>query len=462
LTTFADLGLAGSIVDSIRNLGFNTPTPIQAKAIPSIIEGRDLLGIAATGTGKTGAFALPILQRLQADPQRDRGCRALILSPTRELAAQIAKATSEFAKGSRIRVCLVIGGASMRAQENALRQRPEIIVATPGRLLDHLKQRVLTLDQVETLVLDEADHMLDLGFIPSVRQLIRAMPAKRQNLFFSATMPREISGLAAEILRDPIRVEITPPSTTAERIDQSAIMIDAGAKAAYLARILLNGGGGRTLVFTRTKRGADKVVRQLESASLSAIAIHGNKSQGQRERALAAFRSAKTPILVATDIAARGIDIDNVTLVVNYDLPEVPETYVHRIGRTARNGAAGKALSLVSGDDRSLLRAIERNARITIPAETAQLSDAERAQAAAMARAGQPERARSNQGAKRAPARTGAGAPKPGQTRNGPRRSADGESRRGRDGDTVWSNYSRSDRPRRARSGRAAQGAQRA
>lgn len=412
-----------------------------------------MLGIAATGTGKTAAFALPIIHRLTQNGPAKPGCHALILSPTRELAAQIAEATRSFVRGLPLRVALVIGGASMHKQTLELRRGADIIVATPGRLLDHLKQRNVTLNQVETLVLDEADHMLDLGFIPSVRQLIRAMPAKRQNLFFSATMPREISGLADEILRDPVRVQVTPSATTVERVDQSAIFVDVARKAAYLATMLAGGSGGRTLVFTRTKRGADKVVRQLEAASLNAAAIHGNKSQGQRERALQAFRNAKVPILVATDIAARGIDIDGVELVVNFDLPHVPETYVHRIGRTARNGASGSAVSLVSGDDRSLLKSIERTTRLAIPSQVAAGSQAERAQQAAMdvaapaPRGAKPARGRNQRPAKSKPAvaRSSAG---PGHEPRA-RRKAEG------DGSAVWTNYSSGDggpkRPHRGR-----------
>ncbi len=455
LNSFATLGVAETIVTSLSRQGFITPTPIQTQAIPSVLTGRDVLGIAATGTGKTAAFALPIIHRLTQNGPAKPGCRALILSPTRELAAQIADATRSFARGLPLRVALVIGGASMHKQAQELRRGVDIIVATPGRLLDHLKQRNVTLNQVETLVLDEADHMLDLGFIPSVRQLIRAMPAKRQNLFFSATMPREISGLADEILRDPVRVQVTPSATTVERVDQSAVFVDVARKAAYLATMLAGGSGGRTLVFTRTKRGADKVVRQLEAASLNAAAIHGNKSQGQRERALQSFRSAKVPILVATDIAARGIDIDGVELVVNFDLPHVPETYVHRIGRTARNGASGSAVSLVSGDDRALLKSIERTTRLAIPSQIAAGSQAERAQQAAMdvaapaPRSPRPQRGRNGRPATSKPAaRSATAAAGAGHEPRG-RRKTEG------DGSAIWTNYSSGDgRPKRPHRGR--------
>jgi ATP-dependent RNA helicase RhlE len=362
LTQFSSLGLSAPIADAVRSEGYTEPTPIQAQAIPHILRGRDLLGLAATGTGKTAAFALPILHRLtatQARTQRGR-CRALILSPTRELADQIGESFRVYGRNSGTTVAVIVGGVPYGRQTDALTKGVDILVATPGRLLDHVTQGHIRFDSVESFVLDEADHMLDLGFIPAIRKIVRLLPAKRQNLFFSATMPKEIGGLAAEMLHDPERVSVSPPSKPAERISQSVQFVEPRQKVAVLAKAVSEPGRERVLVFTRTKRGADKVVRELARESISAAAIHGNKSQPQRVRALAGFKDGRSPILVATDIAARGIDVDNVDLVVNYDLPHVPETYVHRIGRTARAGNSGLAISFCCAEDRSLLKAIER------------------------------------------------------------------------------------------------------
>ncbi|HEX2256848.1 MAG TPA: DEAD/DEAH box helicase [Afifellaceae bacterium] len=362
MTDFTQLGLAAPLVDAVTAEGYTQPTPIQAQAIPHLLAGRDLLGLAATGTGKTAAFALPILQMLNSGKKStpNGACRALVLSPTRELAAQIADSFKSYGRNLGLRVALVVGGVGQRPQAAALARGPDIVVATPGRLLDHIDQRNLRLDAVEILVLDEADHMLDLGFLPSVRRIVRQIPAARQSLFFSATMPPEIGKLAGDLLRDPVRVAVTPSATPAERIEQEAIFVDQAAKTRLLADRIADSGGARTLVFTRTKRGADRVVKSLAAAGIAATAIHGNKSQPQRDKALAGFRTGSTPVLIATDIAARGIDVDDVALVVNFDLPHVPETYVHRIGRTARAGASGRALALVSGEERPLLKAIEK------------------------------------------------------------------------------------------------------
>ena len=371
MTTFNDLGLAAPILKALEEEGYETPTPIQAQAIPSLLAGRDLLGIAQTGTGKTAAFALPILHRLATDrkPAPRRGARVLVLSPTRELASQIAESFEAYGRHLNLRVAVVFGGVGYRPQREAFARGLDVLVATPGRLLDHIAERTADLRHTEVLVLDEADQMLDLGFIKPIREVIAALPASRQNLLFSATMPREISGLADQLLRDPIKVAVTPVSSTVERVAQRVIHIDQSRKRALLAELMADPGLTRGLVFTRTKRGADRVARHLESCGVAVAAIHGNKSQNQRETALDAFRVGRIRVLVATDIAARGIDVDEVSHVVNFELPEVPEVYVHRIGRTGRAGASGVAISLCAGDERSLLRAIERTTRQTIPSE---------------------------------------------------------------------------------------------
>ncbi|MCB1513444.1 MAG: DEAD/DEAH box helicase [Hyphomicrobiaceae bacterium] len=369
--TFSDLGLAEPVLKALAEEGYVTPTPIQAQAIPPLLKGADLLGIAQTGTGKTAAFALPLLTRIAADQKfaPRRSARVLVLSPTRELAAQIGASFRTYGRHLGIRVAVVFGGVSHKPQIDALAGGVEVLVATPGRLIDHLETRMVNLDAVEALVLDEADQMLDLGFVRPIRRIVSKLRARRQNLFFSATMPHEIAALAAELLHDPVRVQVTPVATTAERVSQRVIQIEAGKKRSLLVDLLAAPEMSRTLVFTRTKRGADRVARHLEEAGITAAAIHGNKSQRQREVALDAFRNAKIGVLVATDIAARGIDIDGVTHVVNYELPEVPEAYVHRIGRTARAGAEGSAVSLCDNEERDLLRAIERLIRQSIPSE---------------------------------------------------------------------------------------------
>jgi ATP-dependent RNA helicase RhlE len=362
LTQFSDLGLCQPLLKALAQEGYATPTPIQAQAIPHIMAGRDVLGTAQTGTGKTAAFALPILHRLAAErrPAPRKGCRALILSPTRELATQIADSFRAYGRHLGLSVAVVFGGVGAGPQIQALARGIDVLVATPGRLLDHLQGGFARLDQVETFVLDEADQMLDMGFIPAIRRIVKALPAARLNLFFSATMPAEIGKLAGELLNQPERVSVAPVAAAADRVAQHVIHLSAADKRARLTQLLQDGGFGRTLVFARTKHGADRIVKGLESAGIRAAAIHGNKSQSQRVQALNGFKSGKTPILVATDIAARGIDIDNVTHVINFDLPHVAESYVHRIGRTARAGAEGVAISLVAPDERPLLRAVER------------------------------------------------------------------------------------------------------
>ena len=370
LNSFNEFGLAEPILRALSEEKYVTPTPIQAKAIPLLVTGRDLIGIAQTGTGKTAAFALPILNRLAANrirPER-KTCRVLVLSPTRELSGQILDSFRTYGRHLRISSALAIGGVSMGAQVRALQNGVDVLVATPGRLLDLVQSNALRLGSIETFVLDEADRMLDMGFIVDIRKIIAKLPKERQTLLFSATMPQDIADLAKQMLRDPATVAVTPAATTVERIAQRIIHLDRGAKPTTLAEILRNEPVDRALVFTRTKHGADKVVRGLEKSGIRASAIHGNKSQGQRERVLADFRTGKVRTMVATDIAARGIDVDGISHVINFDLPNVPESYVHRIGRTARAGAEGVAISLCSSDELPFLRDIEKLIRMSIPA----------------------------------------------------------------------------------------------
>jgi superfamily II DNA/RNA helicase len=372
LTSFQDFGLADPISRALQEENYQTPTPIQAQTIPLALEGRDVVGIAQTGTGKTAAFALPILHRILANrikPQ-PKNCRVLVLSPTRELSGQILQSFNAYGRHMQLTSTLAIGGVPMGRQVRSVMQGVEILVATPGRLLDLVQSNGLKLGQVEFLVLDEADRMLDMGFINDIRKIVSKLPVRRQTLFFSATMPNDIAQLADAMLRDPARVAVTPVSSTAERITQRIIQVDHASKAAILADLLKQEPVERALVFTRTKHGADKVVKGLARAGITADAIHGNKSQNHRERVLTAFRSGAIRTLVATDIAARGIDVDGVSHVVNFDLPNVSETYVHRIGRTARAGSEGVAISLVAGaEELGYLRDIEKLIRIALPRE---------------------------------------------------------------------------------------------
>lgn len=371
MTDFSELGLAAPILRALQDEGYRQPTAIQQKAIPVALAGRDILGIAQTGTGKTAAFALPIIHRLISErrPAMRRGCRALVLSPTRELATQIAEGFRTYSRHCSLTVSVIMGGVGHRPQAQALARGVDVLVATPGRLLDHISERNIDLMGTEILVLDEADQMLDLGFQPSIRRIVARMTMKRQNLLFSATMPSEIAGLADEILRDPARIAVTPAATTVAGVAQRVLHVENHNKRLLLVELFADPDMSRALVFTRTKRGADRVARHLEVAGIRVAAIHGDKSQSQRERALGAFRTSRIRALVATDIAARGIDIDQVTHVVNYELPNVPESYVHRIGRTARIGARGVAISLCAPDERGQLRDIERLTRQSIPAE---------------------------------------------------------------------------------------------
>ncbi len=369
MTSFATLGLIAPLVSAVRDAGYSTPTPIQSQSIPELLEGRDLLGCARTGTGKTAAFALPILQRLNANPYRGspRPVRALVLVPTRELAAQVCESFRRYGSELQLVSAVIYGGVGQGPQVSALRRGVDILVATPGRLVDLMGQGHLRLDKVEILVLDEADHMLDLGFIPDVRKVLAVVPRKRQTLFFSATMPPPIAKLASTILSQPVQVIVTPVASTTELTEQSVRLVDKAAKARVLAEILGDKSVESALVFTRTKRGADRVARRLGQDGIPAEAIHGNKSQNNRERTLEAFRARRIRVLVATDIAARGIDVDGITHVVNYELPNVPESYVHRIGRTGRAGATGIAISLCDAEERPLLRDIEKLLKRELP-----------------------------------------------------------------------------------------------
>ncbi len=365
---FAALGISTPLLRAILDEKYTEPSPVQSEVIPHVLVGRDILACAQTGTGKTAAFVVPILQRLTAEGTTPgRAIRVLILSPTRELAAQIGERIEVYGRYLGHRHAVVYGGVSQHKQEIALRACPDLLVATPGRLLDLMQQRLVRLDGVTHFVLDEADRMLDMGFVNDVRRVVAAIPAKRQTLLFSATIPAAIEGLARNLLCDPVRVSITPAVTTAERVEQSVVFVAKADKRAMLETVLREGNVERALVFTRTKHGANRLSEQLDRAGIGSLAIHGNKTQGARERALEAFRLGTTRVLVATDVAARGIDVDGISLVVNFDLPNVAESYVHRIGRTGRAGAAGKAISFCDREERSLLTDIERLIRRRLP-----------------------------------------------------------------------------------------------
>ncbi len=380
---FEDLRLDKSLLEAVRTAGYETPTPIQAEVIPLVIDGKDVLGCAQTGTGKTAAFALPILQRLgDAPPPQHRTnykndgkprprpparkVRCLVLAPTRELAVQIADSFGTYGKFGRLKHTAVFGGVNKGPQFRTLRAGVDILVATPGRLLDHMSDGAVSLDSIEILVLDEADRMLDMGFMPDIRRILSKIPKKRQTLLLSATMPPPIRKLARDILDNPVSVEVARVSAPAVAVDHWSYRVEKDGKPALLSALLDHTAISRALVFTRTKYGADKVVRHLSRAGVKADAIHGNKSQNARTRALAAFKAGKTAVLVATDIAARGLDIDDISHVINYVLTNEPETYIHRIGRTGRAGASGTALSFVSSEDHGSLRDIERLLRTVL------------------------------------------------------------------------------------------------
>ncbi|MBX4150652.1 DEAD/DEAH box helicase [Paenibacillus sp. FSL W7-1279] len=368
--TFQDLNISPVILKALAKENYKTPTPIQAQAIPAVLAGRDLLGCAQTGTGKTAAFSVPMIQLLNEQPPKPgmaRRIRALVLSPTRELALQISDNVKAYSQFTKLRSTAIVGGVSQKTQERALQQGADILIATPGRLLDLMNQKRVDLQHVEILVLDEADRMLDMGFIHDVKRIIAKMPSKRQTLFFSATMPAEITQLVKTLLQNPVKVEITPVSSTAERIKQSVYLLETGNKQKQLNELMKDPSIVSALVFTRTKRGADRVVRDLTKVNISAQAIHGNKSQVSRQTALKNFKSGETRVLVATDIAARGIDIDELSHVINFNLPNIPETYVHRIGRTGRAGLSGTAISFCEVDEVPFLRDIEKLIGKSIP-----------------------------------------------------------------------------------------------
>jgi ATP-dependent RNA helicase RhlE len=374
ITKFSDLKLLEPLQRAVSDSGYTTPTPIQVAAIPHLLEGRDLLGCAQTGTGKTAAFALPILQRLVERNRRPeaRHARVLVLTPTRELAIQIYDSFCTYGKNLKLRFTVVFGGVGQGPQVKSLSQGVDVLVATPGRLLDLINQRHITLRGLEVFVLDEADRMLDMGFINDIRKIIAMLPAQRHNLFFSATMPPEIEKLSSTLLSNPVRIEVSPVSSTVERINQSIMFVDRSKKKDLLRHVLKDRSFKRVIVFTRTKRGANQVSEVLDSNGIPSAAIHGNKSQGARQRALEEFRSGKIRVLVATDIAARGIDIDGISHVINFELPNVSESYVHRIGRTARAGADGSAISFCDSEERAYLKDIEKLTGQKINVDTTQ------------------------------------------------------------------------------------------
>jgi ATP-dependent RNA helicase RhlE len=368
--SFQSLGLSDALLKAVSKQGYSTPTPIQKKAIPLILERKDIMASAQTGTGKTAGFTLPILQILsQEQPLRQRPVRALVLTPTRELAAQVYENIKQYSAFLDLKSAVIFGGVNQNSQVRELKHGVDILVATPGRLLDLNNQRILSLTNIEILVLDEADRMLDMGFLRDIKKIMALMPTRRQNLLFSATFSKDIKDLANAILHHPILVEATPENTTVDAINQKVYFVDKGQKPNVLVKLILDGNWEQVLVFTRTKHGANKLTKKLIGSNISALAIHGNKSQGARTKALSEFTSGRIRILVATDIAARGLDIPLLPHVVNFELPNISEDYVHRIGRTGRAGASGEAISLVSADERIYLRDIEKLVGLRIPNE---------------------------------------------------------------------------------------------
>jgi ATP-dependent RNA helicase RhlE len=366
---FNDLGLSAELARAVDALGYSSATPIQARAIPRILEGRDVLAAAQTGTGKTAAFMLPLLQRLQEGTTNRRRIRGLVLVPTRELAAQVAECGRDFGKHLPFRTAVIYGGVSINTQIARLKKGVDVVIATPGRLLDHLQQGTIDLSAIETLVLDEADRMLDMGFIRDIRKVLKHLPQERQNLLFSATFSQEIRRLATDLLDDPAEVEVAASGTPADGVEQLVYPVDRARKRELLSHRIGAEDWDQVLVFTRTKHGANRLAKQLDSDGLTCAAIHGNKSQGARVRALKDFKDGKVRVLVATDVAARGLDIERLPYVVNYELPHVAEDYVHRIGRTARAGRTGRAISLVCVDEHKLLGGIEKLLKRKIPQE---------------------------------------------------------------------------------------------
>jgi ATP-dependent RNA helicase RhlE len=423
MTSFDSLRLVEPLLRALRDEGYSSPTPIQTQAIPALLAGGDLLGCARTGTGKTAAFALPILQRLFATKRAAprKSARVLVVVPTRELASQVAQSFVTYGRHLHPTVAVIFGGVGQSPQVRALERGVDVLVATPGRLLDLMGQRHVRLDGVETLVLDEADQMLDLGFLPDVKKILAAVPPRRQTLLFSATMPKPIEELSGRILHQPAKVFVTPAASTVELVDQRLQFVTRDEKPDALALLLRDPAVQRVLVFTRTKRGCDRVAKRLVRDGIPAQAIHGDKSQGNREKSMGGFRAGKIRVLVATDIAARGIDVDDITHVVNYEIPNVPETYVHRIGRTARAGAAGVAISLCAPEERAFVRDIERLIKRTItvigtrPPSLARDAEPARGRHAVNGKAqqgGRPAghggRQREDHGGRRVPARSGA------------------------------------------------------
>ncbi|MGA9853654.1 MAG: DEAD/DEAH box helicase [Gammaproteobacteria bacterium] len=372
--SFSYLGLSAELLRAVADQGYTEPTPVQARAIPVVLSGRDLQAAAQTGTGKTAGFTLPLLQHLQKNPVeagRRKPVRALVLTPTRELAAQVADSVQTYGKYLPFTTAVIFGGVNINPQIDKLRRGVDIVVATPGRLLDHLQQKTLDLSKVEILVLDEADRMLDMGFIRDIRRILALLPHRRQNLLFSATFSEDIRKLAAGLLKNPETIDVAPRNSTVDLISQRVYQVDKGHKRELLSHLIGSGNWQQVLVFTRTKHGANRLSEQLQRDGIQSTAIHGNKTQGARTRALADFKNNRVRVLVATDIAARGLDIDQLPHVVNYELPHVPEDYVHRIGRTGRAGSSGEAVSLVCGEERGQLRDIERLLRKDIPRATA-------------------------------------------------------------------------------------------
>ncbi|HUB86032.1 MAG TPA: DEAD/DEAH box helicase [Rhizomicrobium sp.] len=367
-TTFNDLGVAEPLQRALNAEGYTHPTPIQQQAIPALLAGRDLLGLAQTGTGKTAAFALPLLQRLSTGHEQRKGksMRGLILAPTRELVIQISDSLRTYGRNLHLKHISIVGGVSQGPQVKAMAPGVDILVATPGRLLDLVNQGHVRLDGVQVLILDEADRMLDMGFIRDIRKIVDRVPRQRQSMLFSATMPKEVAHLAESLLNDPVRIDIVPPKRTAEKIEQSVYFVSTGDKRSLLTQLLRDPAMERVLVFTRTKHVANRVAEHLEKSGVPSDAIHGNKSQNARQRALQQFRDGQARVLVATDIAARGIDVDNVSHVINFELPNEPESYVHRIGRTARAGTSGIAISFCDASENAFLRQIERMTKTPI------------------------------------------------------------------------------------------------
>lgn len=368
--TFKDLGIIEPILRALELEGYTHPTPIQEQAVPILLGGKDLLGVAQTGTGKTAAFAVPILQHIYNDQHsqgRSRKIKALVVTPTRELAIQIGESFTAYGKFTGIRNTVIFGGVKQGKQTQALRNGVDVLIATPGRLLDLMNQGYISLKDIEFAVLDEADHMLDMGFIHDIKKIIAKLPQKRQSLFFSATMPKDIVALSRKILGDFERVTVKPEQATAEKVEQLVYFVSKGNKVNLLVHLLQEQPGSSALVFSRTKHGANKIVKKLGQADISSAAIHGNKSQTARQKALGDFKDGNLKVLIATDIAARGIDVDNLSLVVNFDLPNVPETYVHRIGRTGRASASGIAISFCDRDERPYLRDIEKLIKQEVP-----------------------------------------------------------------------------------------------